>query len=133
MCIYLTHLNVRYSLPTRGDIPKTLRGILPRLDLLGCLLLGGWIGAAITAISLVTSSTHDEYTWSSPTVIGLLSAAGGILLFLVVWEVWIVTYPVVPVELLSKRTPIAVAINNLTTAALSFCTVRRAIRTLIQI
>jgi hypothetical protein len=101
-----------------------LRNILRRIDVLGCFLLGGWVGALIIAISLVTNSTHDEYTWSSPEVIACLATAGTVLVLLIIWEVWVVPHPVVPIELLHKQTPIAVAINNLTTAAVSFASVR---------
>jgi len=72
----------------------------------------------------VTNSTTGHPTWSSPVVIGLFVAAGLTFLFFVFWEVKIVEYPVMPIEILNRRTPIAVAINNFTYSAVIFAQVR---------
>lgn len=111
----LAYKHIRYPSPVNADEqPKGLLPILRRVDLIGCFLLAGWIGLLIVAVSLVTNTTEVQGpTWSSPLVYGLLIASLVVFLLFVVWEVWVVAYPVVPIELLNRRTPVAVAVNNM--------------------
>ena len=123
ICIFLARRYINYTFPAQKDLPSTFLGVIRRLDLPGCFLLAGWIGSALTAVSLVTNSTTGLPTWSSSEVIGLFVAAGVIFVVFVVWELKIVQYPVVPVEILHRRTPIAVAIHNMALSIIVFAQV----------
>ncbi len=124
ICIFLARRYIRYTSPAQAESPHTFLGIIRRIDLPGCILLASWIGFALTAVSLVTNSTTGSPTWSCPEVIGLFVASGVVFLFFLVWELKIVEYPVVPVEILNRRTPIAVAINNFVLSVVTFALVR---------
>lgn len=120
ICIYLAHRFIRYDSPSQHNEPLTLREIIQRLDPLGCVMLAGWLGGGLTAISLVTNSTTGVPTWTDPIIIGLFTTCGLLFLVFLAWELAVVSYPLLPVELLKKRTPVAVAINNLALSAISF-------------
>ncbi len=120
ICIFLSHRFIRYNSATGTKTSHSLSDIIRRIDVLGCLLLAAWIGFALTAISLVTNSTTGYPSWTSPIVIGLFAGAITTFVLLLIWEIRVVSYPVIPIELLHKRTPIAVAINNLALSAISF-------------
>ncbi|KAL7420640.1 hypothetical protein Q5752_004591 [Cryptotrichosporon argae] len=117
---------VRYTLPAGSGAstptrPQTALEKLKRIDFLGCFLLAGFVGGALLAVSLKTSSTDlDAYPWSDPTIVGLF-AASAVLFTLFLWvEIKVAAEPVLPVELLTQRTPIAVAANNLLISVLMF-------------
>lgn len=111
--ILLAHRYIRYTSPSQPISPPNFIDLLRRLDVFGCLLLAGWLGPVLLAISLVTNSTTDYPTWSSPLTRGLFIASGVMFVVFLIWELRIVKYPVVPFELLNRQTPVAVAINNL--------------------
>ncbi|WVO12917.1 hypothetical protein L204_100525 [Cryptococcus depauperatus] len=129
---FLVHSNVRYTVPalpdlethdTEGTPKKTPFQIFRRIDFLGCLLLAGWLGSALIAISLKTNSTStNAYKWSDPLLLTLLTSSAVLfVLFLFVELRWAVE-PVMPFELLVSRTPVAVAINNLVLSVQHFAT-----------
>ncbi|WVQ62051.1 uncharacterized protein L199_000185 [Kwoniella botswanensis] len=78
-----------------------------RIDFLGCFLLAGWVGAALIAVSLKTNSTSlDAYAWSDPLILALFGVSAVLFaLFLLVELKW-ASEPVMPFELLNRRTAI---------------------------
>ncbi|WWC99825.1 hypothetical protein V866_006733 [Kwoniella sp. B9012] len=92
-----------------------------RIDFLGCFLLAGWVGAALIAVSLKTNSTSlDAYTWSDPLILALFGVSAVLFaLFLLVELKW-ASEPVMPFELLNRRTAVSVAINNFSISMAQF-------------
>lgn len=67
----------------------------------------------MVAVSLKTASTSvDAYKWTSPVILGLFGTSAGLFVVFLVVELKWAAEPVMPFELLHRRTPIAVAINN---------------------
>ncbi|WWC58641.1 uncharacterized protein I303_101185 [Kwoniella dejecticola CBS 10117] len=96
-----------------------------RIDFLGCFLLAGWVGAALIAVSLKTNSTAtDSYKWSDPTIIGLFSASAVLLAIFLLVELKWAAEPVMPFELLNRRTAVSVAINNFSISMAQFALLR---------
>lgn len=127
----MIYFKVRYTVqsPTASGIStpvkkETARDKLARIDFLGCLLLAGWLGAALIAVSLKTSSTlADAYEWDSPLILGLFGSSAVLFVIFLLVEIYQAKEPVLPVELLKQRTPVSVAINNFTISVLAFGTV----------
>ncbi|ORY31766.1 major facilitator superfamily domain-containing protein [Naematelia encephala] len=93
---------------------QTAREKLSRIDFLGCFLLAGFVGSSLFAVSLKTNSTSaDACKWSDPVISGLFAASVVLFVIFVLVEAYYATEPVLPLELLTQRTPISVAINNL--------------------
>ena len=75
------------------------------------------VGSLLLSISFKTSSTKpsgEDYRWSDPLVLSLLLASliSGIIFILV--EGFYSPEPVLPLRLLTRRTPFAVALSSLT-------------------
>lgn len=96
---------------------------LQRIDYLGSVLLGLSVGSLLLGFSLKTAARKDdgsEYAWSDPLIMGLFGVFFlATLLFLAVEE-WYAAEPVLPLTLLTRRTPAAVAVANLTMAMAIF-------------
>ena len=125
---------VRYVIPeppTSGtatpSMPKkkqTAMEKLKRIDFLGCFLLAGWVGSALLAVSLKTNSTElDAYKWTDPLILGLFVTSAVVFVIFMLVEKFVAAEPVLPLELLTKRTPVSVALNNMTISILGFGTV----------
>lgn len=97
---------------------------LRRIDSLGSLLLVTTVGSLLLALSFKTASTDArELAWSDPQVWSLLvTSAVGFILFIFV-EGWIAPEPVLPLRLLKRRTPVAVAISNFSMSVSTFSVV----------
>ena len=131
--IALAYRFIRYTSPSQPITTPTFGALLRRLDVLGCVLLAGWLGPILLAISLVTNSTTGYPTWSSPLTVGLFIMSGIILIGFLLWELRVVKYPVVPFELLNRRTPVAVAVNNFVLSVGYFAHVRFVLSVINQI
>lgn len=101
---------------------QTMRQKLARVDWFGSLTLAGFIGSSLLAVTLVTSATDPSvaYGWGDPLILGLFGASAVLFVFFLYIELRVAAEPVLPIELLTQRTPIAVAINNFTISVLSF-------------
>lgn len=121
-------LNVRYVVPSDPSsgtatpaVKQTPFQLIKRIDWLGTFLLAGWVGAALVAVSLNTNSTTvDAYPWTSPTILGLFAASAVLFLIFLFVELKWAAEPVMPFELLHRRTPVAVAINNFILSIVTF-------------
>ncbi|WVQ70843.1 hypothetical protein IAR50_000368 [Cryptococcus sp. DSM 104548] len=122
LAVYLVYTNVRYTIPAsptsgsatpNGSSAQTPYQLFKRIDFMGCILLAGWVGSSLVAVSLKTNSTAaDALDWGHPIILSLFSASAVLfVLFLFVELKW-AAEPVMPFELLVSRTPVAVAINN---------------------
>ncbi|TYJ52479.1 hypothetical protein B9479_006912 [Cryptococcus floricola] len=130
--VYLVHANVRYTIPSspasgsatpNGTSAQTPYQLFKRIDFMGCILLAGWVGSALVAVSLKTNSTAEEaLDWGHPIILSLFSASAVLfVLFLLVELKW-AAEPIMPFELLVSRTPVAVAINNFVLSAQNYAT-----------
>ncbi|EIW72535.1 hypothetical protein TREMEDRAFT_26050 [Tremella mesenterica DSM 1558] len=119
--IFLIFWKVRYKIQTDEEPSKgeTSREKIARVDFLGSLTLAGFVGAALVAVSLPTSSTEDFYKWTDPLVLGLF-ATSFVLLICFIFVEKKAAEPVLPLELLTSRTPISVAINNFLLSIIAF-------------
>jgi hypothetical protein len=89
---------------------QTVYDKLRRIDFLGCLMLVCTVGCPLLGFSLKST---EEIPWSHPLIWGLFvfSAVSGVL-FVLVEKYW-APYPVMPLRLMTQRTPLAVSIANL--------------------
>jgi hypothetical protein len=117
---YEIALNPGSATPTK----ETPRQKLARIDFLGCFLLAGFVGALLLAVSIKTSSIgDDEIGWSDPLIVGLFGASGGLFLVFLLVEFKFAKEPVLPLELLHRRTAVSVAIHNLVLSILIYAMV----------
>ncbi|KAH7918833.1 vacuolar amino acid permease [Leucogyrophana mollusca] len=82
---------------------------LRRIDFLGSFTLVGAVAGMLLGFSLKTT---EELPWSHPLIVGLF--AGSVLFwvaFLLVEARW-APYPVMPLRLITQRTPLAVSLTN---------------------
>ncbi|ORY34297.1 transporter [Naematelia encephala] len=111
----MIYFKVRYTVAEKvgGPGDQTAWQALKRIDFAGSLLLAGWVGAGLIAVSLKTNSTAaDAYSWSDPTIVGLFVASGVLFIVFLFVELRFAAEPVMPFELLHRPTPVAIAINN---------------------
>jgi hypothetical protein len=117
---YEIALNPSSATPTK----ESPRQKLARIDFLGCFLLAGFVGALLLAVSIKTSSVGvDEIGWSDPLIVGLFGASGGLFLVFLLVEFKFAKEPVLPLELLHRRTAVSVAIHNLVLSILIYAMV----------
>ena len=90
---------------------------LRRVDVLGSVALVASVGLLLLGFSLKTT---EELPWSHPLIYSLLgcSVISG-LGFVYVEKYW-APYPVMPLHLMTQRTPLAVSISNLLTSMTAF-------------
>ncbi|KAJ7086722.1 major facilitator superfamily domain-containing protein [Mycena epipterygia] len=90
---------------------------LRRIDVLGSLTLVGTVGCLLLGFSLKTT---EEIAWSHPLIYGLFVASfiSGVLFFLV--EKYWAPFPVMPLRLITRRTPFAVSLSNLFASMAAF-------------
>ncbi|ORX37438.1 transporter [Kockovaella imperatae] len=103
---------VRYDVPSSKRATQTPLEMLKRIDFAGCLLLFGWLGCAILVLSMKTEATDDSLSWTSPRILGLIITSVILFLVFLVVEFKLVKEPVLPIDLLGRRTPIACFVNN---------------------
>jgi len=90
---------------------------LRRIDVLGSLTLVGTVGTLLLGFSLKTT---EEIPWSHPLIYGLFVASFicGVL-FILVEKYW-APFPVMPLRLITRRTPFAVSVSNLFASMAAF-------------
>ncbi|KAJ7507587.1 major facilitator superfamily domain-containing protein [Mycena galericulata] len=90
---------------------------LRRIDVLGSLTLVGTVGCLLLGFSLKTT---EEIPWSHPLIYSLFccSAVCG-LLFVLVEQYW-APFPVMPLRLITRRTPFSVSMSNLFASMAAF-------------
>ena len=89
---------------------QSLSDKLRRIDFLGSLTLVGAVGCLLLGFSLKYT---EEMQWSNPLISGLLLASVILGFFFVLAEKYWAPYPVMPLRLITQRTPLAVSISNL--------------------
>ena len=89
---------------------QSLSDKLRRIDFFGSLTLVGAVGCLLLGFSLKST---EEMEWSNPLIIGLLIASVIFGVFFVLVEKYWAPFPVMPLRLMTQRTPLAVSISNL--------------------
>lgn len=83
---------------------------LRRIDYLGSLTLVGAVGCLLLGFSLKST---EEMAWSDPIIVVLLASSVIFgFLFVLVEKYW-APFPVMPLRLITQRTPLAVSMSNL--------------------
>jgi hypothetical protein len=97
---------------------------LRRIDILGSVTLVGMVGCLLLGLSLKAA---EELSWLHPLIYGLFIASIVFLgLFIIVEKHW-APYPVMPLRLMTKRTPLAVSISNFLGSMTAFSMVRLSV------
>ncbi|KAF8974403.1 vacuolar amino acid permease [Flammula alnicola] len=109
-----TKVNIQLSDEVQS---QRLSDKLRRIDFLGSLTLVGAVGCLLLGFSL--KSTEDM-AWSNPFVFGLLTASVVFGFLFVLAEKYWAPYPVMPLRLITQRTPLAVSVSNLLTSMSAF-------------
>ncbi|KAK7695684.1 hypothetical protein QCA50_000320 [Cerrena zonata] len=96
---------------------QPLRAKLRRIDFLGSITLVSTVGCLLLGLSMKST---EELPWSHPLVWGLLiaSVVWGVVFVLV--EAHWAPYPVMPIRLVTQRTPLAVSLSNFFGSAAAF-------------
>ena len=83
---------------------------LRRIDGFGSFTLVGMVGSLLLGLSMKST---EELPWSHPLIWGLLLASA-IFSVLFIWvETCYSPYPVMPMRLITRRTPLFVSLSNL--------------------
>ncbi|WVW82992.1 hypothetical protein I302_105008 [Kwoniella bestiolae CBS 10118] len=120
MCIY-TFVNTPRN-PTAPSDQVTSesthwRKQLGRIDWLGSLALALAVAALLLSMSIKTSTTRangTDYKFSDPLIWGLLLGSGIFLIGFVLVEKYYSPEPILPLQMLTRRTPLAIAISSFT-------------------
>ena len=90
---------------------------LRRIDYLGSLTLVGAVGCLLLGFSLKST---EEMPWTDPAILGLLISSAIFGLLFVLTEKYWAPFPVMPLRLVTQRTPLAVSLSNLLTSMSAF-------------
>lgn len=89
---------------------------LRRIDVLGSTTLVGTVGTLLLGFSLKST---EEMPWSHPLIWGLFVASAVCGVAFVYVETHIAPFPVMPMRLITRRTPLFVSLSNLYVLALN--------------
>jgi hypothetical protein len=92
------------------ETKQTTRQKLARIDYAGSFTLVVCVGSLLLGLSL---KTGEDLEWNSPTVVGLLCLSAVFAIAFVSVEAKWAPEPVMPMRLLTMRTPFFVALSNL--------------------
>ncbi|KAJ4472311.1 vacuolar amino acid permease [Lentinula aciculospora] len=114
----LVSLKVNIQLPS--DVQnQSLEDKLRRIDFLGSLTLVGTVGCLLLGFSLKTT---EEMAWSHPMIWGLFTSSAICGVLFVAVEKYVSPYPVMPLRLITQRTPLAVSMSNMFGSMAAFST-----------
>ncbi|RDB22561.1 Multidrug resistance protein fnx1 [Hypsizygus marmoreus] len=109
---------IKVNIPLSAEIrQQSLSDKLRRLDVLGAIMLAVTVGCLLLGFSL---KSEEELPWSHPLIYSLLLASVVFGFIFVLVEKYWAPYPVMPLRLMTQRTPVAVSISNLLTSMTAF-------------
>jgi len=115
-----TVVAIKVNIPLPASVQQqSLSEKLRRVDVLGSATLATTVGCLLLGFSLKTS---EELPWSHPLICCLFIASFILGLSFIFVEKYWAPYPVMPLHLMTKRTPLAVSISNLLTSMSAFST-----------
>ena len=113
-------VSIKVNIPLPEEVRTLpLRTRLQRIDFFGSLTLVLTVGCLLLGLSLKST---EELAWSHPLISGLILASGVWGVIFVVVEARVAAYPVVPIRLIKRRTPLAVLFTNFFACAASSST-----------
>ncbi|KAJ3531991.1 hypothetical protein NMY22_g7926 [Coprinellus aureogranulatus] len=89
---------------------QSLAQKVQKIDFVGSFTLVGSVGCMLLGFSLKTA---EEIPWNSPAIVGLFWACAAFTVTFVLSQKYWASYPVMPLRLISQRTPLAVSMANL--------------------
>ncbi|CEL57819.1 Multidrug resistance protein fnx1 OS=Schizosaccharomyces pombe (strain 972 / ATCC 24843) GN=fnx1 PE=2 SV=2 [Rhizoctonia solani AG-1 IB] len=101
------------------ETKQTTRQKLARIDYAGSFTLVVCVGSLLLGLSL---KTGEDLEWNSPTVVGLLCLSAVFAIAFVSVEAKWAPEPVMPMRLLTMRTPFFVALSNFCVSCYAFST-----------
>lgn len=104
----LVSLKVNIKLPQEIQNESTYSK-LRRIDFLGSFTLAGAVGGLLLGFSLKTT---EELPWSHPLIWGLFGGSAVFWVAFILVEAHWAPYPVMPLRLITQRTPLAVSLAN---------------------
>lgn len=109
---------VKVSIPLPPAIQEqSLFDRIKRMDFFGSVTLVGTVGSLLLGFSLKTT---EDLPWSNSLIYGLfIASAIFCVLFVLVESRW-APYPVMPLHLITQRTPLAVSLTNFFGSAVAF-------------
>jgi len=93
-----------------GVRDASLSDKLRRIDYLGAITLVSFVGCFLLPLALKNT---EELPWSHPVIWSLIPISAIALILFIFAEAKWSTYPVLPLRLIRRRTPLFVALNNL--------------------
>ncbi|KAF6762869.1 vacuolar amino acid permease [Ephemerocybe angulata] len=105
--VVATKVNIKLSDQVES---QSLSDKIRRIDFVGSLTLVGSVGCMLLGFSFKTT---EEIPWGSPMVSGMFIASGIFTVSFILCQKYWAPYPVMPLRLISQRTPLAVSLANL--------------------
>ncbi|WVF72227.1 hypothetical protein IAT40_007039 [Kwoniella sp. CBS 6097] len=115
--------NVEAGTETEGEKKTSWRSTLARIDYLGSLTLVIAVGTLLLSMSIKTSTTKSDgsdYHFSDPLIYGLLLCSVVFTTLFILVEGYYSPEPILPLQMLFRRTPLAVAISSFTMVMAQF-------------
>lgn len=102
---------------------QTWKTKLARIDYLGSFTLALTVSSLLLAMSIKTSATKfdgSDYAFSDPIIWGLFVCSGLFAITFLLVESYYSPEPILPLKLLTRRTPIAIALSSFTMVTVQF-------------
>ncbi|KAG2369982.1 vacuolar amino acid permease [Suillus spraguei] len=115
----LVALKVNIKLPNEIEAQSTYSK-LQRIDFMGSFTLVGAVAGLLLGFSLKTT---EELPWSHPLICGLFCTSVVFSVVFILVEAYWAPYPVMPLRLITQRTPLAVSLANFLASMTAFSTI----------
>ncbi|KAI0035946.1 vacuolar amino acid permease [Vararia minispora EC-137] len=117
----VTLVSIKVNIPLSADLQsRSISERLRRMDFLGSATLAGTVGALLLGFSLKES---EQLSWTNPLIWSLFVASVvSAILFVLVETRW-AHMPILPLRLITQRTPLAVCLTNFFCSIASFSVV----------
>ncbi|WVQ71739.1 hypothetical protein IAR50_001280 [Cryptococcus sp. DSM 104548] len=113
----------RESTEQQSNRPQTWKTKLARIDYLGSFTLALSVASLLLSMSIKTSATKpsgEDYAYSDPLIWGLFLSSGIFAIVFLLVEAYWSPEPILPLKLLTRRTPVAIAISSFTMVTTQF-------------
>ncbi|KAG1874610.1 vacuolar amino acid permease [Suillus subalutaceus] len=114
----LVALKVNIKLPNEIETQSTYSK-LQRIDFMGSFTLVGAVAGLLLGFSLKTT---EELPWSHPLILGLFCTSAVFWVCFILVEAYWAPYPVMPLRLITQRTPLAISLANFLGSMTAFST-----------
>ncbi|KAG1791362.1 vacuolar amino acid permease [Suillus plorans] len=115
----LVALKVNIKLPNEIETQSTYSK-LQRIDFMGSFTLVGAVAGLLLGFSLKTT---EELPWSHPLIWGVFCTSAVFWVAFILVEAYWAPYPVMPLRLITQRTPLAISLANFLASMTAFSTI----------